>query len=415
MAQKFTNWSGSVSFTPETIAAPETTGQLITAVKSAGRRGSTVRPVGSGHSSTPIFRTEDILLSLDNMTGVLEVDAEAGWAKVLPGTGLRDLGEELAEHGVAMQNLGDVDYQAIAGAIATGTHGSGITLGNLSSTLIGGTLINGLGEEMPFGVDAGVPPESLASDQLLRAVQVSFGTLGVLSSLTLRVEPAHQLHRLNWVTHIDWVLENYAELVKTNRSMDFYWYPRSDLAQVRTLNKPGHEPALTPEGEPYSRLKKDETGPNYEIIPNDRMLHFEEMEYMLPFDQSLTAFRRVRDRVKVKHRAEVGWRVLVRTIAADHATLSNTEAEYRQGSPSMTIALLQNNTLPFKRYFDDIEPIFWQFDGRPHWGKKHTLKAAELAPLYPQWDAFHAIRRSMDPEGLLMNDYLRELFGEETG
>ncbi|NDK30503.1 D-arabinono-1,4-lactone oxidase [Nesterenkonia haasae] len=413
MAERVTNWSGSVSFTPETIAAPKHTGQLITLLKRAGRDGATVRPMGSGHSSTPIFSTSDVLLSLDNMSGVLEVEPDAGWAKVLPGTGLRDLGEQLAEHGVAMENLGDVDYQAIAGAISTATHGSGITLGNLSSTLIGGVLINGLGEEVPFGVDAGVSPAESVSDDLLRAAQVSFGTLGVLTSLTLRVEPAHHLHRLNWITHIDWVLENYAELVETNRSMDFYWYPRSDLAQVRTLNKPGDEPALTPEGEPYTELKKDVTGPNYEVIPNDRMLHFEEMEYMLPFDQDLAAFRRVRERVKAKHRAEVGWRVLVRTIAADHAMLSNTEAEYRQGSPSMTIALLQNNTLPFKRYFDDIEPIFWQFDGRPHWGKKHTLKGAELAPLYPQWDAFHGIRRSMDPDGLFMNDYLHELFGEE--
>ena len=414
MTRRFTNWSGSVSFTPETIAAPETPDQLLSLVRSARQRGSTVRPVGSGHSSTPLFSTDHLLVSMDNLTGVLDVDPEAGWAKVLPGTGLRDLGEQLAEHGVAMENLGDVDYQAIAGAVATGTHGSGITLGNLSSTLIGGTLVNGMGEEVPFGVDAGTPADNPEADDLLRAVQVSHGTLGVLTSLTLRVEPAHQLHRLNWITHIDWVLDNYAELVDANRSMDFYWYPRSDLAQVRTLNKPGDEPRLTPEGEPYSKLKKDVTGPNYEVIPNDRMLHFEEMEYMLPFDEELTAFRRVRERVKAEHRAEVGWRVLVRTIAPDQAMLSNTEGEYRQGRPSMTVALLQNNTLPFKRYFDDIEPIFWTFSGRPHWGKKHRLKGAELAALYPQWDAFHAERRRLDPEGLFMNDYLRELFGEET-
>jgi FAD/FMN-containing dehydrogenase len=413
VTQEFRNWSGSISFTPETIAAPKNTSQLLTLVKRAGQRGSTVRPVGSGHSSTPIFSTEDILLSLDHMTGVVEVDAEAGWAKVLPGTGLRDLGEQLAQHGVAMENLGDVDYQSIAGAISTGTHGSGITLGNLSSTVLGGTLVNGTGEEMPFGVDAGVPREDVESNELLRAVQVSLGALGVLTSLTLRVESAHHLHRLNWITHIDWVLENYAELVRTNRSMDFYWYPRSDLAQVRTLNKPGEEPELTPQDEPYSELKKDVTGPNYEIIPNDRMLPFEEMEYMLPFDRELAAFRRVRERVKSKHRAEVGWRVLVRTIAPDHALLSNTEAEFRQGGPSMTIALLQNNTLPFTRYFNDIEPIFWEFTGRPHWGKKHTLKGTELAVLYPQWDSFHAVRGELDPNGIFMNGYLRELFGEE--
>lgn len=80
----------------------------------------------------------------------------------------------------------------------------------------------------------------------------------------------------------------------------------------------------------------------------------------------------------------------------------------------MTIALLQNNTLPYKAYFDDLEPLFRQFDGRPHWGKKHTLEAADLAPLYPGWERFQQIRQDMDPEGVFLNDYLRELF-VETG
>lgn len=414
MPASFTNWSGSVSFTPATRAAPKNTRQITELVSRARRDGRTVRPVGSGHSSVPILSTEDILLSMENLSGVVSADQEKRLATVLPGTGLRDLGEELAEHGLAMENLGDVDYQAIAGAISTGTHGSGITLGNLSATMVGGTLLNGLGEEVPFGVAAGAPPEDPESDDLLRAAQVSLGSLGVLTSLTLRVEEAHQLHRQNWITHIDWVLENYQQLVETNRSMDFYWYPRSDLAQVRMLNKPGDEPELTPEGEPYSYLKKDLTGPNYQIIPNDRHLHFEEMEYMLPFDGQLAAFQQIRERIKAEHRAQVGWRVLVRTIAADRAMISNAEAKYRNGGlPTMTVALLQNNTLPFKRYFDDIEPIFWAFNGRPHWGKKHTLTGAELAPLYPDWAHFQGIRRQMDPDGVFMNSYLRELFGEE--
>lgn len=415
MAERFTNWSGSVSFTPRSRETPKNSEQVADIVQKARGKKSrgAVRPVGSGHSSVPLFNTDQSLVSLEKLSGVVSADPIKQRATVLPGTGLRDLGAQLAEYGVAMENLGDVDYQAIAGAISTGTHGSGITLGNLSSTMIGGKLINGLGEEVAFGVDAGDEPTDGAGSDLLRAAQVSLGALGILTSLTLRVEEAHQLHRQNWITHIYWVLENYRELVDTNRSMDFYWYPRSDLAQVRMLNKPGEEPNLTPEGEPYSYLKKDETGPNYQVIPNDRMLHFEEMEYMLSFDDQLAAFREVRERVKTKHRSEVGWRVLVRTIAADHALISNAEAGYRGGVPTMTIALLQNNTLPFKRYFDDIEPIFRSFDGRPHWGKKHTCEGNELAELYPEWETFRKIRRQMDPEGIFLNGYLRELFGEE--
>ncbi|MDR5711291.1 D-arabinono-1,4-lactone oxidase [Nesterenkonia flava] len=405
MAETFTNWSGSIEFTPTARAAPGSADDIVQLVAEARRTGGTVRPVGSGHSSVPIFNTPDTLVSLENLTGVLDADASARQARVLPGTGLRDLGSQLADRGLAMENLGDVDYQAIAGAIATGTHGSGVRLGNLSSTLVGGQLINGLGEEVPFGVDAGEGEDH----DLLRAAQVSLGTLGIMTSLTLRLEEAYDLHRQNYITHIDWVLENFEALIESNRSVDFYWYPRSDLAQVRMLNKPGDEPDLKPQGE----LKKDETGPNYEIIPNDRALHFEEMEYMLPLDTQLEAFRQVRERVKAKHRARVGWRVLVRTIAPDHALISNAEARYRDGSPTMTIALLQNNTLPYKQYFDDLEPLLQEFDGRPHWGKKHTMTAEQLAPLYPEWETFQKIRRQMDPDGIFMNDYLRSLLGEE--
>ncbi|WP_146341728.1 D-arabinono-1,4-lactone oxidase [Nesterenkonia sp. NBAIMH1] len=400
MPDTFRNWSGSIKFTPKSRAAPRSSRQVQQLVAKARAEGKTLRPVGSGHSSTPLFNTPETLVSLERLSGVKAADYESRTARVLPGTGLRDLGAMLGEHDLAMMNLGDVDYQAIAGALSTGTHGSGISLGNLSSMVIGGVLVNGLGEEIPFGVDAGEGEDH----DLSRAAALSLGTLGIITSLTLRLESSYMLHRQNFMIHIDWVLEHFAELVEQNRSFDFYWYPRSDMAQVRLLNEPGEEPTLLPPGE----LKKEVTGPSYEVIPNDRHLVFEEMEYMLPFDEQLAAFREVRERVKSEHRALVGWRVLVRTIAADNVMISNA-----QGRDTMTIALLQNNTLPFKEYFDDIEPIFQRHGGRPHWGKKHTMKAPELARLYPEWERFQQIRKQMDPDGVMMNDYLKELLGEE--
>lgn len=399
MAEEYANWSGSVTFNPSNRASPADAVEVAQLVRQARLSGRTVRPVGSGHSSQPIFSTPDTLVSLEKMSGVTEANTHERWARVLPGTGLHELGKELAEHGLAMENLGDVDYQTISGAIGTATHGSGVTLGNLSSTLIGGRLVNSLGEEIAFGVDDGKGEDH----DLLRAAQVSLGSLGIMTSLTLRLEESYELHRQNWITHIDWVLENFAELIATNRVVDFYWYPRNDMAQVRLLNKPGQGPGLQPEG----RLKRELTGPSYEVIPNDRHLHFEEMEYMLPLDTRLEAFRQVRERVKARHRATVGWRVLVRTIAPDQAMLSNAQSRM-----TMTIALLQNNTLPYQEYFDDLEPLFRRFGGRPHWGKKHSLAGAELAELYPQWEDFHRIRRAMDPDGVFMNDYLRDLFAE---
>lgn len=420
MADTFTNWSGSLSCNPRYRVHASTADEVTAAVRRAADDGLTLRPLGSGHSSMPLMTTDDMMLSVDDMRGVTSVDPEAGLARVLPGTGLAELGAELARHGLAMENLGDVDYQSIAGAIGTGTHGTGVGLGNLSSTLAGGTMVTGKGEKLPFGVDApdahggdGVGGDGASAgkgveddDEVVRAARVSMGSLGVLTELTLRVLPAYDLHRTNWMTHIDWVLENLDELVQQNRHMDFYWYPRSDLAQVRLLNPPGEEPDLLPPGE----LLKDETGPSYEILPNHRDLYFDEMEYMLPLEVGPYAFREARVRIKERHRQYVGWRVLVRTIAPDQAMLSPS---YQR--PTMTIALLQNASRPYERYFRDMEPLMLAHGGRPHWGKKHTRTAEHLEPLYPEWDAFARVRDRMDPAGTLLNDHLRDLLGARKG
>lgn len=402
VVETFKNWSGSVEAAPSARPQPKDAGEVARIVSGAREAGQRVRPVGSGHSSTPLVVTDDVMVALDDMHGVVSADPDQSTATILPGTGLSDLGAELAEHGLAMKNYGDVDYQTIAGSISTGTHGSGKRIGNLSSFLVGGTLIDGRGEAVPFGTEAGRGED----DELLRAARVSLGTLGIFTSMTIRLQQAFNLHRLNWMTHIDWVMENFDELIDQNRSLDFYWYPRSDLAQVRMLNEPGNMPELTPPG----TLKLEETGPSYDIIPNSRALKFEEMEYMLPLEAGMDAFNHVRKRIKEKHRKNVGWRVLVRTIAPDNAMLSNAH-----GRPTMTIALLQNHTLPYKDYFDDMEPILQDFDGRPHWAKKHTMKAEQLKGHYPEWDRFLQIRRELDPDGVFLNDYLRELLGLGKG
>lgn len=397
----FQNWSGSITCRSLARICPRDEQEVAELVRRAADEGVGVRPVGSGHSSTPITATEAVMVSLDKLAGVVDHDAEAGLATVLPGTGLEELGSQLAERGLALPNLGDVDCQAIAGAIGTGTHGTGQGLANLSSFLVGGRLVNGQGDIVEFGLDAG---EGDASD-LTRAAQVSLGSLGILTSLTMRVRPAFELHRRNIMTHIDWVLEHFDELAATYRHVDFYWYPRADLAQVRILDEPGVLDAVDAPG----WVKRETRGASYEILPNHREIRFEEMEYMLPRDEGLHVFREVRERIKQRHRREVAWRVLVRTVAPDGAMLSNC-----QDRPTMTIALLHNADLPYEHYFGDIEPLFLGHGGRPHWGKKHTCLAETLRDMYPEWELFQSIRRQLDPAGTYLNDYLRDLLGEET-
>jgi FAD/FMN-containing dehydrogenase len=192
------------------------------------------------------------------------------------------------------------------------------------------------------------------------------------------------------------------ELTAQNRNFDFYWYPRSDEAKLRTLNPPEVDFDI-----PYAVCVEEEVAWSDEALPKKRTLKFDEMEYAMPADAGPDCFQEVRQRVKAKHRKTVAWRVLYRTVAPDDSYLSPAH-----GRDTVTISLHHNAGLPFWEYFKDIEPIFRAHGGRPHWGKKHTLTAKELRPLYPQWERFAAVREQMDAPGMFLNPYLRQLLIE---
>ncbi|RQX02498.1 MULTISPECIES: D-arabinono-1,4-lactone oxidase [Micromonospora] len=395
MGQEFVNWSGSLSFTPAEYAEPADEDEVRALVRRARQDGTPVRPVGSGHSSSPLVRTDGILLSLDRMAGV--ISDRGNLATVWAGTRLKTLGEGLYDAGLAMDNLGDVDYQSIAGATATGTHGTGLRFGNLSTQVAGVRLVTGTGEILDIGADS--------NPELLPAVRLSLGTLGVVTQVTLQVQPRYDLHRRSWCAPIDWTLDHLAELQHTNRNMDFYWYPRSDQTQIRVMNRADETPeqqvwALprVPGSDPWAQAREVQVGPTHRTIPRHRELRFEEIEYMLPAEAFPACFAEVRRRIRERHRRVAGWRVLVRSIAADDIWLSNA-----YGRPTTTIACLQNTSLPYEEYFRDMEAVFRQYGGRPHWGKKHWLTARQLRPLYPRWDDFQALRRRLDPDGVFLS------------
>ena len=401
----FVNWSGSLSFTPGKRAEPNDEDEVRRLVLHARESGTTLRPLGSGHSSSPLVRTDGVLLSLDRMSGVIGQDGDR--ATVWAGTKLAELGEGLYDAGLAMENLGDVDYQSIAGATATGTHGTGLCFGNLSTQVAGVRLVTGTGETLDVSAEQ--------NPELLPAARLSLGALGVVTQVTLDVQPRYQLHRRAWCAHVDWALDHLAELQHTNRNIDFYWYPRSDLAQIRTMNRtdePPDERTWSPRrvagSVPWAELREIQVGPTHRAIPQARDLRFEEIEYMLPSEAFAACFAEVRRRIKERHRRHAGWRVLVRSIAADDIWLSNA-----YGRPTTTIACLQNTTLPYEEYFQDMEAVFRQYGGRPHWGKKHWLTARELRPLYPRWDDFRAVRRRLDPDGVFLTPDLARLLEEE--
>lgn len=393
----WSNWSGSLRFTPRALVEPRDEDELCQIVCQAASNGETVRVVGAGHSSTPLVETSDLLVSLAKLQAV-EIDGlSAGEAAVGAGVTLGDAGIALRRHDLAFANLGDVDYQTVAGAVGTGTHGTGKRLPTLASHLIGGRLVTGSGERETFTLEC--QPERV------NAMRVSLGVLGILTTLRLRLIPAYRVRRSTWCAGIDDCLDQFMPLSEAHRHVDFYWYPRSDEAQIRITDR---EDALPAEVD-GARLLSEEIGWSNDVIPRTRDLRFDEIEYGLPAEHGLACFREVRQRVKDRWRRVVGWRVLVRTVAADSAYLSMA-----YDRPTVTISLHQNASLPYQEYFADVETLFCAYGGRPHWGKKHTLSAAALRPLYPRWDDFLAERQRVDPHGLFLNSYLRQLLGVDV-
>jgi FAD/FMN-containing dehydrogenase len=341
----------------------------------------------------PIFSTDDTLVSLEKMSGVICHDVETSTASCFPGTTILNLGKELLKKKLSPTNLGDVALQQIAGAIGTGTHGTGMKIGNLSTMLIGGRVVTGKGDVLSFSEN---------ESELLKAMRVSLGMLGIFTELRLRLLPLYRLRRREWFTTFFPLMDHLDDLCHHNRNFDFYWYPRSDEAKIRTLNLPD-------EGKmdvPGAKLDEDWDDWAQNILHKHTKLknRFDEMEYDVPFEEGPGCFRKIRERVLSRWRRSVCWRLLYRTVEADDSYLSPAT-----GRRSVAISLHQNAGLPYEEYFRDIEPILLSHGGRPHWAKKHTLKKAELKKLYPGWDKFFDLRRKLDPEGLFLNPYLEEL------
>jgi FAD/FMN-containing dehydrogenase len=396
LSVEWSNWSGNLRFTPKVIHKPESENQIVDLVKQAKVNNWVIRPVGSCHSSSPIIEANDILVSLERFQGLESFDLENKTGTVRAGMTLESANKAMLDVGLETHNLGDINKQTVVGAISTGTHGTGKKLTNLATMLIGGSFVSGNGEIIDF---------SLGDEALIRAARVSLGTIGIFTSLKLKAIPAQKLHLREFCSTVENCLDHLYILTETNRNFDFYWYPRSDMAKLRLMN-PIHEESKVI---PNAHCVLDKTDWSSQITPRVRTLKFDEMEYALPAEYGPACFQEIRNVIKRKHRKNVGWRVLYRTVAPDDAYLS--PAYKRQ---TVTISLHQNNTLPFWDYFKDIEPIFRSYGGRPHWAKRYTLTSKEIKELYPEWGHFHEIRQSLDPNGVFLNSYLRTLFLEES-
>ena len=393
---EWSNWSGSLTFEPSSLLHPKSEDDIVDIVNKCRDENKTIRVVGSGHSSSALVQTKDVLISLKHFKGIKSIDKEAMTATLMAGMTVEESNAALEKMGYALFNTGDVDVQYLAGAISTGTHGSGRKLQNLSSMLMRVRVVNSQGDIVEY--DHKEHPEEI------KAFRVSLGSLGVITELTVRILPLFSLQRMDVFASIEDCFQYFDEIADRYRNVDFYWYPRRDEVKIRILNDLEKGISKLPFRHVVQSREEDVVG---KVLPRTRELRFDETEFAFDAEVAWECFREVRKRVKEKHRRTVAWRTLFRTIAKDDSFLSP-----HYGRESVTISLHHNAGLPYREYFEDIEPIFNAYGGRPHWGKKHNLKRDMLKDLFPEWNVFHQMRKQVDPDEIFLNEYLRKLFNE---
>jgi len=419
------NWGRNVSCRPACEEIPSSELEVVEALRRARDEGQRVKVVGSGHSFTPVACTDGRMLSLSLLNQVLGVD-EAGIPIFL-------LNAQLAGRGMALANLGDIDRQSMAGAIATGTHGTGRTFGGLATFVRDLDLITADGERVHCS-----PAEE---PEVFHAARVGLGALGVVTRLTLQCVPAFNLHHVERPRRFDDVVSELDEAVETNDHFEFYWLPHTDSCSI-IANNHTDEPAQSKSA--YKTWRAEVFYPNFffgalvavgkrapssvpriaqlvagtlgatervgrsdDILVSRRLLRFVEMEYAIPREDAVEAVRAVRELIADEgHR--VSFPIEVRFVAADDIPLSTAN-----GSERCYIAVHMYWGSPYEQYFRSVEAIMDSFGGRPHWGKVHFQSAATLAPRYPEWARFAAVRARLDPDGVFANDYLDRVLGPQ--
>lgn len=437
------NWSRTATAQAQRFWRPRDVADVVRAVRWAARAGLRVRVVGGGHSFTAAAATDGVLLNVDRLDAVERVVRDAdGTARVTVGAGirLRALNRELAARGLAMANLGDIDLQSIAGAISTGTHGTGARLGGLPTQVVGVRLVTADGEVRD--ADAERFPE------LFAAARLGLGTLGVLVAVTLRAVPAFDLLAREEVLDLDDVLDQLDGpygWVATTDHVEAFWFPFTRRALVKRNDRvPDGVGASSRAGtlSPFRRWVDDELlangvfeltnrlaafapravpginafaaralsdrayrAPSADVFVSPRRVVFREMEYAVPRE----ALRGVVGEVDAwlrRTREPVPFPVEIRFAAADDVWLSTA-----YGRDSAYVAVHQYHRLSHERYFDAVEAIMAGVGGRPHWGKLHGLGVERLAELYPRLPDFRAVRASVDPGGLFTNAYTDRVLG----
>lgn len=383
------NWSGRQTDSPQAIHAPGIEAELGEAIAEAAATGVAVRAVGASHSHSRIAATNGVLVTLDGWHGIESVDPENQTATIRSGSRIYQLGPLLHEHGLALRNQGDIDRQSIAGATSTGTHGTGPSLQNLSSSVLGARVILASGET--------VDCSATTSPELFELARHSLGGVGLLSTLTVQLRKAYRLHETLWKEDPGSVFARIDELVASTRHFEFFWMPQTDACACKSLAET--DAAV----DDMTDVKLQRVGWSHDIISSTRNDLHTEMEYSVPAEVGPACFDEVRQMI-LSDFPDLQWPLEYRTVASDELWISAAS-----GRPTVTISAHQDISLDDRPLFEACEAIFRRYNGRPHWGKQHYQTADELAALYPRYRDWWAARDRYDPDGVFVSDYLASL------
>lgn len=429
------NWSGLESASDLTVLTPTGVDDVVDAVTSARAAGHTVKTAGTGHSFTAIARPEHVQLLPHAMTGILAVDRTAMTVTAAAGTRLADLNAALERLGLSLHNMGDIAEQTLAGAVSTGTHGTGGRAAGLAAQVVALELVTGTGEVLRASAEE--------NPDVLEHARLGLGALGVLTTLTFAVEPLFWLRAREEPLGWDAALGGFDELVAAADHVDMYWFPHTDRVLTKRNTRVGTDPAVAdplpawrgwldddllsntlfgaqtaalnraPRAIPAAnRVAARLLGPRtytdvaHRVFTTERRVVFREMEYAVPREVGLEALAECR-RVFEASGLRVSFPVEIRVAPADDVPLSTA-----YGRDSLYLAFHTHRDADHVAYFTLMEQVLRSHGGRPHWGKLHTRQADGLAALYPRFEDFRTLRDRLDPDRVFGNGYLRRVLGD---
>lgn len=425
------NWGQNVQTHPANIAHPATTSEVQQLVRTAAAPGGRVKAVGAGHSFTPVAATDGTLVHLGRMNRVLDHDPETARVRVQAGATLRELNPKLAALGLAFPNLGDVDPQSVAGAVATGTHGTGGKMYGIAKTIVGAQLVTASGDIIE--IDETHP--------WFQASRISLGALGIITEVTLQLEPSFLLHAREEPMAFPEVLARLDELVDNNDHFEFYWFPHTEKTSTKRNNRVPDDTEPAPLSDFRAWLDDDflsnsvfeiinrvaarhkrwiprinaisgstlsarqYTDASYRVFVTPRRVRFRESEFAVPREALPSVLGELKHWIDT-HDEMISFPVEVRFTRSDDVWMSTA---YERDNAY--VAVHQYYRSEYERYFSAAQDIFTAHEGRPHWGKLHTLDAEYFDRMYPRFGDFVAIRDEADPDRLFSNRYLDRVLG----